>query len=158
MKQIALLFACTLSFLSCKKNATSYSTNTQVMVSLPNVSTSNITSVRETSAIAGGDVVSAGNSFVTARGVCWSSSHSPTIADDTTSDGSVIGIFVSRITHLLPKTTYYVRAYASNNAGTAYGKENSFTTASPPSSATGSYYGTYSIAMENRVSYPPGNR
>jgi hypothetical protein len=134
MKQIVLLLAFALLLLSCKKNAIS-------VVSLPNVSTSSITSVRETSAMSGGDVVSTGNSVVEVRGVCWSTSHNPTVTADTTMDDRGAGIFVSRITHLMPSTTYFLRAYASNNVGTAYGMEDSFTTASPPFSAIGYYSG-----------------
>ncbi|HNY02538.1 MAG TPA: DUF1566 domain-containing protein, partial [Bacteroidales bacterium] len=55
--------------------------------------------------------------------VCWSTSSSPTIADSHTTDGSGTGAFVSSITGLTPNTNYYVRAYAMNSAGTAYGTE-----------------------------------
>jgi len=65
---------------------------------------------------------------VTASGVCWSISTNPTISDEHTTDGGVTGIFASSITGLLPVTTYYVKAYATNGARTTYGNEISFTT------------------------------
>ena len=69
-----------------------------------------------------------GNATVTARGVCWSTSHNPTVSNSHTTDGSGTGSFTSSITGLSQNTTYYVRAYATNSVGTAYGNEVSFTT------------------------------
>ena len=65
---------------------------------------------------------------VTARGVCWSTSQNPTISNSHTTDGNGTGSFTSSLTNLTPNTTYYVRAYATNNAGTGYGEQKSFTT------------------------------
>ena len=65
---------------------------------------------------------------VTSRGVCWSTSQNPTINDNKTTDGSGTGGFTSSLTNLTPNTTYYVRAYATNSAGTGYGNVVSFTT------------------------------
>lgn len=81
-----------------------------------------------TTATCGGNVVSDGGSPVTERGVCWSTSHNPSLGDNRVSAGTGLGSFTARISNLLPSTTYYVRAYATNAAGTAYGNEISFTT------------------------------
>jgi len=97
-------------------------------VSLPTVTTSAITNITESSAQSGGNVTNEGTSNVTARGVCWHTSANPTIANNFTSNGTGTGSFVSDITGLNENTTYYVRAYATNNEGTAYGNEYSFTT------------------------------
>jgi Protein of unknown function (DUF1566) len=92
-------------------------------------STTAISSLASTTAISGGNITADGGVAVTARGVCWSTSPSPTIALSTkTNDGTGIGVFVSSLTSLSPNTTYYVRAYATNSIGTAYGNELSFTT------------------------------
>lgn len=72
-----------------------------------------------------------GGSSVTARGVCWSTSHNPTVNDSHTSEGSGTGRFSSNISGLATGTTYYVRAYATNSVGTAYGEERSFTIETP---------------------------
>ena len=96
--------------------------------SLPTVSTNTVTSVTSSSASCGGNVTDNGGSAVTARGVCWSTSQNPTVSDSHTSDGSGIGSFNSSITGLSPNTTYYVRAYATNSAGTAYGNTLVFNT------------------------------
>lgn len=98
------------------------------LLTLPTVTTSTITSISSNSAISGGNVTSQGNSPVTARGVCWSTSQNPTINNSKTNNGSGTGSFTSNITGLLPSTTYYVRAYATNSAGTSYGSQISFTT------------------------------
>ena len=95
---------------------------------LPTVTTDSATDITNISATSGGNVVSDGGADVTARGVCWSISPSPTIVDNHTSDGTGTGTFISYITGLTENTLYYVRAYAVNSAGTAYGNEISFTT------------------------------
>jgi hypothetical protein len=97
--------------------------------SLPTVTTAAITGITTTSASGGGNVTSQGSASVTARGVCWSTSQNPTTADSKTVDGSGTGSFTSSITGLSPATTYYVRAYATNSAGTSYGSQVSFATA-----------------------------
>lgn len=97
-------------------------------LSLPIVNTNPIFNITSSTAISGGNVTYDGGTAVTARGVCWSTTPNPTIADNHTSDGNGIGVFTSSITGLTPGTTYYVRAYATNSVGTAYGEEVSFTT------------------------------
>jgi len=95
---------------------------------LPIVNTTNVTAITQTSAASGGEITSDGGAGITSRGVCWSTSHNPTIIDDITTNGTGGGIFTSAITGLTLNTTYYVRAYATNTAGTAYGNEVSFKT------------------------------
>ena len=92
----------------------------------PTLTTLPVASITATSALSGGDFADDGGSPVTACGVCWSTSHNPTIEDAHTSDSSGTGIYQSTITSLQPETTYYVRAYARNKAGIAYGKERIF--------------------------------
>src|ERR1035437_4146033 len=107
-------------------------------------------SITVNSAQSGGNITLDGGASVTDRGVCWSTSHNPTIADNLTSNGSGIGIFTSSLTGLTPNTLYYVRAYATNSMGTAYGDEISFTTLSCPT-ITATISGTTSIC-QNAVS------
>ena len=97
-------------------------------VGLPVVTTITITDVTSNTAASGGNVTSDGGSSVTARGVCWNTTGSPTISDDNTSDGSGTGVFNSSITGLSAGTLYYVRAYATNSTGIGYGNELYFTT------------------------------
>ena len=95
---------------------------------MPSVITNDVTDITKTSAFGGGNVTSNGASAVTACGVCWSTSHNPTISNNKTTDGTGTGNFTSSITGLASNTTYYVRAYATNAIGTAYGDEKSFRT------------------------------
>ena len=95
---------------------------------IPSVITSSISDITQTSAIGGGTVTDDGGYQVTARGVCWSTSTNPSINDDHTVDGSGTGAFVSYLTGLTESTNYYVKAYATNSEGTAYGNQVSFTT------------------------------
>ena len=103
------------------------SVTTVASVTVPTVTTTVASSITTTSAESGGDVTLDGGATVTARGVCWSTSTDPTTADDHTTDGTGTGSFTSSITGLIPNTTYYVRAYATNTAGTSYGNQVSFT-------------------------------
>lgn len=99
-----------------------------LLIVIPSISTANITGITNTTASCGGNVTSDGNSEVLARGVCWGISSNPTIRDSKTINDTGIGVFTSELTGLLPNVTYYVRAYATNIAGTAYGEEKSFKT------------------------------
>jgi hypothetical protein len=95
---------------------------------LPIVLTSNASNVLLTTATCGGNVTSSGGASVTVRGVCWSTSANPTTSNSKTTDGSGTGSFSSSLTGLTANTLYYVRAYATSSAGTAYGNEITFTT------------------------------
>ena len=103
--------------------------NEVVYTTLPTISTSTISNIGYTSATCGGTISAGGNATITARGVCWSTNSNPTIALSTkTVDGTGMGSFTSSITGLTEIATYYVRSYATNAAGTAYGNEVVFTT------------------------------
>lgn len=95
---------------------------------LPIVTTSSVTNITETNATTGGNVTSDGNAEVKSKGVCWSTSENPTLADNKTLDGLGTGSFVSKLYQLTPGTSYFVRAYATNSEGTAYGNEINFST------------------------------
>jgi hypothetical protein len=109
---------------------------TQAEITLPTVTTSAISSITSTSAQGGGNVTFNGGATVTARGVCWNTTGNPDILDLHTTNGSGTGSFTSNISGLSPNTTYYVRAYATNSAGTAYGDPVEFTTISKPTVIT----------------------
>jgi uncharacterized protein (TIGR02145 family) len=95
--------------------------------SLPILTTNAIQSVTSSTAVSGGNISSDGGAAITERGICWSTSPNPTVALNTkTVDGAGSGSFSSNLTGLSPITTYYLRAYAINQVGTAYGNEISF--------------------------------
>lgn len=95
---------------------------------IPVVKTTEITEITKTTAKSGGVISSDGGITISARGVCWSTKENPTIDDNKAEDGTGADRFTSSITGLEPNTTYYVRAYATNSAGTSYGRDMSFTT------------------------------
>jgi len=107
----------TLCLTSCKKDPVP-----------PVVTTSGVSAITQTTATSGGNVTGDGGAEVTAHGVCWNTSESPTVSNNKTSDGTGIGTFTSNLTQLTPGTKYYVRAYATNEAGTGYGSQQSFNT------------------------------
>jgi len=129
MKRISLMFSTIAIFAlvftsSCNEENETYSTT-------PEVSTFAVEEITQTTAISGGNVGLDGGAAITQRGICYGTSPNPTIADSYTTNGNGMGSFTSNLSGLSPNTTYYVRAYATNSAGTGYGFELSFTTDSP---------------------------
>jgi uncharacterized protein (TIGR02145 family) len=123
----------------------------KTIMSLAELNTEPVTNITPYAAQSGGFISSDGNGTITARGIVWSTSNGPTIDvnEGITNDGQEVGSFISELNGLTPGTTYYVRAYATNEEGTAYGNEEEFTTAlllySPGSGVTdydGNFYNT----------------
>jgi len=106
-------------------------TFTTTSVPLASLTTTAVSSVTWNSAISGGDITEDYGTGISVRGVCWSTNANPTITDSRSYDGTGKGRFSSVIAGV-PGTTYYVRAYAVNGAGTAYGEQVSFTTKPDP--------------------------
>ena len=105
-------------------------------IGLPVVaSTTTVTNITATTASSGGNISSDGGAAITARGVVWSTTTNPTISNFKTTNAGTTGSFTSSLTGLTAGTLYYVRAYATNNSGTAYGSQITFTTQSPPTLA-----------------------
>lgn len=125
-------------------------------IDLAMVATAPVDSVDYTSAICGGNVLSDGGATVTSRGLCWSTSPNPTVADSNVILGTGTGSFTSHLTGLTANTLYYIRAFATNAAGTAYGDELTFVTTSGvpcPGAATvtdieGNVYNTVQIGEQ----------
>ncbi|MCL6101248.1 MAG: hypothetical protein M1292_01975 [Bacteroidetes bacterium] len=113
---VGLLFV----FTFCSKKDT--------LKSVPALLTSAVTEITSSGATTGGKILSDGGGNISAAGVCWSIAQNPTIADKKTTDELVSGSFTSNITGLDPVVIYYVRAYATNSAGTAYGNQVVVTT------------------------------
>lgn len=99
-------------------------------IDAPTVMTGSCLSVDHTEALCEGFVVLDGNSPITVRGICWSTSPSPTLSDSHTSETPGMGSFTSQLTNLVPGETYYYKAYATNAMGTGYG-ETAQLTATP---------------------------
>ena len=114
---------------------------------VPVITTTTASGITATTATSGGNVISDGGAPITVRGVCWSTTSNPTISNSHTSDSIGTGTFTSNITGLTPRTTYYIRAYATNAVGTAYGNQITFTTTAH----------TFSVSATTRVLFSPGN-
>jgi len=95
---------------------------------LPTVTTTAVLDITNFSASSGGAVTSNGGAALSAWGVCWSTSANPTLANSFSQNTVSSGSFSTTLSGLTLNTTYYVRAFASNSAGTAYGNEQIFTT------------------------------
>jgi len=98
---------------------------------IPAVTTQPATSISATDATGNGNILNLGVPHASAYGIVWNTTGLPTIADNATDEGTAsgTGAFVSTVTGLSANTTYYLRAYATNEAGTSYGNVVSFTTA-----------------------------
>jgi uncharacterized protein (TIGR02145 family) len=95
---------------------------------LPVLTTTEVRSITQTTAISGGTITNDGGAIITGRGVCWNLDTIPNIENNLTINGSDTGSFSGNIIGLIANTTYYVRAYATNSTGTGYGTTVSFTT------------------------------
>ena len=109
------------------------------------ITTKEVTNIKVSTATCGGNIIYYGDDEITARGVCWSTSPNPTINDNKTTDGSGTDSYTSNISNLSENTTYYVRAYATNEKGTAYGEEKSFMTLPPTGTENG--YGWVDLGL-----------
>jgi uncharacterized protein (TIGR02145 family) len=119
MNQIFTAFVLiTIGMLACKKDKKA----------LPALTTTAATNVTANSITTGGNITDDGNSGITQRGIAWADHAAPTVADSITKDGTGSGAFTSTISYLNANTTYYLRAYAINASGTAYGNEISVKT------------------------------
>jgi uncharacterized protein (TIGR02145 family) len=133
---ICLFFICFIY--SCRKD------NTRV----PSVVTTDVTDILLTSAVAGGNVTNDGGAELLSKGVCWSSSEEPTIENDKTDEGTGTGSFTSKVINLTPHNLYYLRAYATNLAGTAYGGQVSFVTTGTITDIEGNVYNITTIGTQ----------
>ena len=130
----------------------------QIVITNPTVTTTAITNIAQTTATSGGNVTSDGGASVIARGVCWDMSGSPALDNVHTTDATGTGIFVSSITGLTPNTTYYVRAYATNSVGTAYGARVQFNTlVTPPIPVLATVTTTTVTSIGNTTAISGGN-
>ena len=115
----------------------------------PTVTTVGYSNVSANKATCSGNVSSAGGASVTERGICYSLAPNPTINNSTVTSGTGTGSFTCNLTNLTNQTTYYIKAYAKNAYGVAYGEEKHFTTEILPTFQYGGY--TYYVAPD------PGN-
>ncbi len=115
---------------------------------LPILSTIALNNITQTTAATGGNITSEGYSPVTEKGVCWSTTANPTIANNKTINGSGIGIFTSSITGLTANTIYYVRSFATNSYGTNYGNELVLKTYGTITDIDGNVYNTVTIGTQ----------
>jgi uncharacterized protein (TIGR02145 family) len=115
------------------------------------VTNATVTNISAISALCSSEITSDGGSSIISRGVCWSTFQSPSIKDLHTTDGSGVGSFTSRLTGLKANTTYYLRSYATNSEGIAFGNEIFFKTNESGSSVTdidGNVYYTVTIGTQ----------
>jgi uncharacterized protein (TIGR02145 family) len=88
----------------------------------PVVTTAALTNISFNAATAGGSIVSDGGATITASGIVWSKTNAtPTLEDSVVAGPTVTGTFTSELTGLEENSSYYIRAFATNSVGTAYG-------------------------------------
>ncbi len=127
--------------LSCKKdNVPEPIARVQTLATL---STSVATSVTMATAISGGTITDDGGSQILVRGICWGNTTGPTISGNKTVNGAGTGTYSASLSGLSSTSTYFVRAYATNSTGTAYGNEISFISSGPPPPSVTVYAGGY---------------
>jgi hypothetical protein len=130
LKNLLKFFSLTLlvfMFVSCKKDDPANVDKTAT----PNLITTGISNIAYITGVSGGNLTVDNGTTVSARGVCWNTTGSPTISDAKTDQGAQSGAFESTLTSLKINTKYFVRAYAVTSQGTFYGNEQSFMTLNP---------------------------
>jgi len=103
---------------------------------VPTVTKTTASSIMTIQARAGGNATAWGGDTIKAKGVCWNTTGTPSIADSKTVNGTDLGSFTSTLYPLVQNTKYYFRAYATNSAGTGYSVVDSFTTQVPSPDVT----------------------
>jgi len=140
-KNYFLFYIASLFLISCNNNTT---------LPLPTLTTSEPNNISYNTATSGGNITSNGGSEIVTFGICWDVSPNPTIKGSkivytyTTGTESFTGI----LTGLIQNTNYYVRAYATNKNGTAYGNQQSFTTTRVVTDVEGNIYNTVKIGTQ----------
>jgi hypothetical protein len=118
---------------------------------LPTLTTTNISNITASQANSGGTISNDGGASIIAKGICWSTSTNPTISNSKTIDGTGSSTYSSTLIGLSANTNYYVRAYATNSVGTAYGNQISFKSGAAPPTVS-----TNSVTSSNQTSFTAG--
>jgi N-acetylneuraminic acid mutarotase len=142
----AFLTASLITFYGCKKDP-----EIPINEIPPTLTTGDISIITLNTVVAGGNITSDGGSVIISRGVCWSINQFPTTADAKTVDGAGSGSFISSLTELSPRTTYFVRAYAITRTNITYGNQIIFTTQEPGDFPGGERIGAASFSIGNKV-------
>ncbi len=123
----------------------------------PTVTTAAVTDFTYNTATVVGEVINDGGATVTESGFCWSTSQNPTMEDSHIEAGQGLGVFSAQLPNLHSDTRYYVKAYAVNDNGIAYGNQVDFTTQMGPQSPTGAAKGLFSVGSNKKVWFAQGN-
>ena len=128
-------------------------------ISLPTVVTAEVTEITTSSAKSGGEVTNNGGAEVTERGICWGTNANPSLSDNHVAAGAGLGAFNAAMSGLEANTTYHVRAYATNSAGTAYGLDREFVTVGGSGNDVpeGAINGLFSVSPTRKVYISQGN-
>ncbi|MFC2100355.1 hypothetical protein ACFLRZ_00850 [Bacteroidota bacterium] len=127
LKLILLITLIATYVTGCKKEEIGEE-DTKAEVSLPVVVTKDALQVSSQSAVCNAEVTSDGGFPLLAKGICWSIGSEPNVEGSHTNNGTDLGSYSCSITSLNSNTTYYYRAYASNEKGTSYGETKTFKT------------------------------
>lgn len=126
---------------------------------LATVLTSFNVQITDTSALAGGTLVTSGGNNVSQLGFCWATHPEPTRDDHLISSSEIESAFRASISNLSPRSTYYLRAFAVNSSGTSYGAELKLKTAEGSFEYQGDIYGYVTIGdqvwMNQNLRYLP---
>ena len=142
MSKYCFLFLLAIISFHCSKNSGGSGGGGGTVPVIPLVSTnSSVTIYNVTSASSGGTVVTDGGASITARGICWATHTNPTLADNVYNSGigTGTGTFGATMNNLTQGATYFVKAFATNSAGTGYGDAVMFTVTTPGPTATDVY-------------------
>jgi beta-glucanase (GH16 family) len=124
-------------------------------VTIP-VLTTNATNITKISADIDGKVTSNGGSLVTDQGIYWGVTDNPTFGVTKISSGTSSASFTIKMTGLAPGTNYFVRAFATNRAGTGYSDQKTFTSLIDVGDDTPGF-GPFTTILANANLQPPAS-
>lgn len=163
-----MLMAAMAFFVGCVKDPTNVNVNENVGYDIPEVETTIVQEITETTAKGGGVVTSFSGGSIIERGLCWGTESNPTVSGNHVDCGTGAGSFSCGLYSLEPNTLYHVRAYAINSVGIGYGADVSFTTLQENGGGgggggntftlpEGSLNGAFSISSSSKVYFSKGN-
>lgn len=124
--------------------------NQKFFITLPTVNVNNVSDITYKSAKISASLPPQGSNTINEYGICWGIATEPTInANKIKGDNLNNSDYSCVLTGLEPETKYYIRAYVSNDSGTNYSEQTTFTTPADPYTVSDGLLAFYNFDNQN---------